>query len=451
MEILTDSDTGNRDRVTSPARLMFQSVASTGARAATTVAMLLAVGLAARKMTAEEFGLWSILLSLMFLATNFDLGFRYGLSNRLVALVARQGDKSKPDELAMFVSVFVLLAAIGVFGAAACLCLLPRLPWAGLFNIHQADLAARVAFIMSVVTALLFINLPLSLWGAGFYAHQEITRGSVLLGAQSFVLLGVFAVAVINLPFQEAVFAYFAANVVTGAVLTVVLLVHRGWRPGWIAAVEQWRQLRSISRQSLEFFVLSMSATLTAIAGTFFSGTVTGLKEAGDFSLIQKIFTLLISLHLAFMTPVASAYTWHAELGNWDWVREKLSMTARRLWPLVFLGGGAALFALHPVLIRVWTGKWLTDFTLAGMLACWALATGWTNTHAILLNSLGLVRFQGAVCLAMVAPVLILPVILGRLWGVHGVALASLICAIPLAALWPPYTARALKKKLLRI
>ncbi|MEI6970259.1 MAG: hypothetical protein WCL44_01975 [bacterium] len=434
-------------RPDAPTPVLLQSFASAGARLATTVTLLLTISLAVRKLSSEEFGLWSILLSLMFLATTFDFGFRYGLSNRLAALIALPGGNSKLEESTMFLSVFMLQVAIAVCGSAICLCVLPHVPWERLLSIRQPDLATHAASTMTIAGCFFFLYLPFSLWGSAFYAHNEIALASMLSALQSLILLAVFVFAAFKLHFQDLVIAYFAAYVLTGVLITAALFVRRSWTLQRVASPGLTGSIRSISRPSLEFFVLSFAGALTATAGTCLSGTVTGLKEAGDFSLIQKIFSLLVTLHLAFLSPLSPAYTQYARLGNWNWVRQKLIVSVQWTWPVVFLGGGLLLVACHPVLVWVWTGKWLTDFTLAGILALWAMAIGWTNTYSVALNSLGLVRFQGIVFVAMMLPVLLLPLVLGRWWGIHGVALASLLCALPALVLWPLYTAKALRQK----
>lgn len=431
---------------------MFQSIASTGARLLVTVALLLTISLAARQMTAEEFGLWSILLSLAFLATTFDLGFRYGLSNRMAALAAgMSGGRTGPDQLSVFLSVFLLQTLIAAVGAAACMLVLPLVPWADLFNIRQTDLAARMSFIMPVVGSLLFLNLPFTLWGAAFYANQEVTLASFLTGIQALALFGVFAACILFLPFTLAVVLYFAAVVLTGAAMTAFLFYRRSWVFRPVGLGEQVRHIAAISRPSLGFFVLSFSSALTASISALLSGTIIGLKEAGDFTLVQKIFSLLVSLYLAFLAPLSPAYTRHAQLGEWDWVRGKLTTTVRRLWPLVFIAGGILFVAAHPFIIRIWTGKWLADFPLAAIFAATALTIGWSSSYSVALNSLGLVRFQGVLCLAMVVPVVLLPLVLGRWLGIHGVALAAFLCALPAALLLPRYTAKAIEEKSLQV
>ena len=92
-----------------------------------------------------------------------------------------------------------------------------------------------------------------------------------------------------------------------------------------------------------------------------------------------------------------------------------------------------------------------TGTFLACLLALGALTTGWISTHSVLLNSLGLVRFQALFSLAMVIPIVALPLILGRWWGVHGVAAAAFVCTLPPAMALRVYTTQALRKKRLRV
>jgi len=402
-------------------------------------------------MSAEEFGLWSILLSIMFLAMTFDLGFRYGLSNRLAAQVALPEEHPAGRNEMTFMSVFASQTAIATAGALVCFLVLPHVPWARLFSIHQSDLAEQVPQMVSVVCGLLFLYLPFSLWSSGFYAYQEVALASILGATQSLILLGVFAVSIFTLPFKHAVLVYFSVYILTGVFMTAILLQQRAWSFRWAKWEEQIACLRSISRPSLDFFILSVSSALTATAGTLLSGAVIGLKEAGDYSLIQKIFSLLVTLHLALLSPLAPAYTRNAQLGNWDWVLHKLAFTIRRIWPLVFIVCGGLFVIFHPILIRIWAGKWLADFTLAGLLALWAITSGWMNSYSVVLNSLGLVRFQAILSIAMVIPVVTLPMFLGRWLGVHGIALSAFICALPAAIILPRYAARAIKNSWLRV
>jgi len=106
------------------------------------------------------------------------------------------------------------------------------------------------------------------------------------------------------------------------------------------------------------------------------------------------------------------------------------------------------VYLLHPIILRIWSGRTLADFTLAGLMALIAILNGWGNTQSILLNSLGFVKWQAIASVIMTPIFIFLPFYMGKLWGVTGVASGTLICMIPGTFIWPIYARYALKAKL---
>jgi O-antigen/teichoic acid export membrane protein len=212
-----------------------------------------------------------------------------------------------------------------------------------------------------------------------------------------------------------------------------------------------WAIPYSMIRPSLGFFSLSLIANFVNNAGVFFAGAVAGLKSAGDFSLIQKTFGLLITSHLAILSPMGPLYTFHARQGQWDRIRNKLRFCLCRIWPLLFLFGGTVIFLFHPIFIRIWSGRWLSDYFLAALIAGNAVVAGFGNTFSVLLNSLGIVKKQAILAALMVLPFIYLPLMLGRHLGTHGVVLASILCSMPGIFFLPLWVKDAFRKKTLII
>jgi O-antigen/teichoic acid export membrane protein len=109
------------------------------------------------------------------------------------------------------------------------------------------------------------------------------------------------------------------------------------------------------------------------------------------------------------------------------------------------------IYLLHPIILFIWSGRTLADFTLAGLMALTAVLSGWGNTQSVLLNSLGLVKWQ-AIAMVLWAPFFILlPLYMGKAWGITGVAAGTLLCMIPVSFFLPIYARYALRMKLLRV
>jgi O-antigen/teichoic acid export membrane protein len=251
--------------------------------------------------------------------------------------------------------------------------------------------------------------------------------------------------------FTWVILIYFATSVLIGILLTAYVFVRRKWRFTFLPFGKIVAVTRSLSRVSSHAFLFGQTSIISSVLGTILSGITSGLTAAGDFTLVQKVFSLLITSHLAILAPVAPAVTRESSSGDWDSVRRRLRVCIFQLWPALFLGGGILAWWAHPVIIRLWAGKWLYRYQLAALLLVWACLNGFINTFSVFLNSLGLIKIQAAMGLALIVPSLLLPLLLARWFGPPGIALSMVICSLPAAVIWPLYTRRALRLQLLRV
>lgn len=431
--------------------IIMGSIASIGARLTSVATMVLATGIAARVMTKEEFGLWIIFISIMFIAANFDLGFRFGLGNRLAAQVALSGGIPSLKHKELYLSIFYLQIAVSLIGIIVGFFLSQCISWEFVLKIHQPALIGNIKFLIFSVFGLILLNLPLSIVGSGFFAFQEVNLACYLSAAQVIIQLILFWISTRIFPFKGMLIIYFLTPLMTGSLFTAYFLKRRGWTMSWIPLHVMKRHIGSLARRSLEFFVLSLSSTIVASVSTILAGSVAGLSAAGDFDLVKKIFGLLVTGHLALLSPLAPAYTKAAQLGDWVWVKNKLRFCRYVLWPIIFIAAAGMIYIFHPMILKAWSGRNLRDYTLAGLLALVAVLSGWANTQSVLLNSLGLVKWQAAASIVMAPLCIFLPLYFGKFWNVTGIAFGTLICMIPGAFIWPIYASFALRKRLLRV
>jgi len=415
------------------------------------VASLLVInGVAARRMTHEQFGLWSILLSLSLLSAGLDFGFRFTLGNRIAALGAG-GQGAEEERRETFLAILYLQAAIAIVLIGLSLLLLPLAPWDHWFKITDPLLIAQVRRLMPIVISLMLGCLPVALMWTVFFGYHEIKLASFLSGIFTVVQTTLFLVAIYRVKFTWVVVIYFASTLAGSVILTAYVFVRRKWKIALLAPSRIFAIARSMAHISFHSFLLTLSYLTSMILGPIISGAVSGLTAAGDFTLVQKLFSFMVSAHLALLAPLAPAVTLESHSGNWDAVRKRLRVCVFQIWPAVFLLLGGAICCAHPVLIRLWAGKWLREYPLAMLLLAWACLNGFVNTFTVFLNSLGLVKVQAAVSFTMLLPSLLLPAFLSRWFGVEGIALSMVLCILPAAIVWPIYTRRALRLKLIRV
>jgi O-antigen/teichoic acid export membrane protein len=290
-----------------------------------------------------------------------------------------------------------------------------------------------------------------------FFAYQEFKLASSLTMLGNILQVALFIVTAywFDLPslsaFSSVVLIYYTFNLFMGLAFTTYVFIRRGWRFSLLPPARVIAVIRSMGRVSFHAFFQTITSIISGILGTIISGLGFGLVVAGDFNWIQRLFSFLAAAHLSIMSPIPPAITREAHAGNWDAVSRKLRLCVGVIWPGFFLVAGTGVWLAHPCILRVLAGHPIQDYRLAGLLLLASCVGGFINTFSVFLNSLGLVKMQASVSFLMMIPSLILPVLLSRWMGVSGIALAALICNIPGVIIWPLYTRRALRLKLLRV
>ena len=428
------------------------SFATLCARISSVVGLMIINGVAKRHMTDDQFGLWAVLYAINLFTNGLDFGFRFTLGNRLAALGSR-GVEAEEERRETFLSIVYLQVAIAAVLMLLTLLIFPLLPWAHWFKITDPLLTAQVRRLMPVVMVIMLGTLPVALMWTVFFAYQEIKLASFLTGIVTIFQTALFVFSVYRFKFTWVILIFFCSNIFVSFLLTAYVFIRRRWKVTLLPLSRILATTRSMERIAFPAFLFGQSSTLQMILGPIVSGAISGLPAAGDFSLFQKLFSPLITAHLAMLAPLSPAVTMEAHAGNWDAVRRRLRVCVLQIWPAVFIGLGFLVWAAHPVLLRLWAGSWLRQYPLAALLLVWACLNGFVNTFAVFLNSLGLVKMQAAVSIAMVLPSVLLPVLLHYWFKAPGIAIALslILCMVPGAIIWPLYTRQALRLQKLRV
>lgn len=384
-----------------------------------------------RSLTEEQFGLWAVILSLAALGAHFDLGLGQALRNRLAKLAASSVDldaKSTPQSA--FSGSFLFLTRIAALGIVAVIAVIPALPWGTWLRIDNPELAHTVPFLIASVFVLLFVNLPLNLGGWGFFAYQESHWRGLLDGARA-LLLFVSALTVMFLPFDYVVLVYYLSFTASTGLGVILFLWRRSWSLRRVCWQEQIDIVRPMARSSFFFWLLGISSTLLVSTSALVASRTVGLAQAGDFRVIQQMFSLLTVLSFTMLTPLWSAYTQAATLGEWGWIRNALRRSLA-LTVALFVCGGVVLLAIYKPLTQLWIGREAGSFSLILVFSLMALVMGIINCLSVLLNGLNHVKVQAIVACCVATLNLPLGLYWGSRLGLPGIVIGSTLALLPL-------------------
>uniref|UniRef100_A0A7V3N4Q0 Polysaccharide biosynthesis protein C-terminal domain-containing protein n=1 Tax=candidate division CPR3 bacterium TaxID=2268181 RepID=A0A7V3N4Q0_UNCC3 len=429
-------------------RILIGSVSSTIARITTILCGLLSTGLAAKRLTIEEFGFWAILQTFMGLFSVFDFGFRSSLSNRLAATVSLGCHKTDNMAKVFFCSIFNFQLLIAIVGVVLVFQLNTKIPWPSILRVHEPTMVHYAGITMCNAIALVLLANPFTLVTPLLYAYQKVHIDAILGSIQSIVLLLLlFFLLLFGFSFPKLVFIYFLGYLLTWLARVIYVFRHLGWSPVWVPIEIQLKNVKSITRKSCEFFFLNLSAVIVSNTGTFFSGISSGLATAGLYNVIQRLFNLLIVLHFAVATAFNPVLTRLAWSGEWEEAEKKLRFSFRIIYPSIFLFGVTGIWILHPLIVEIWTGLTVRDYFLVGLFGITTCMYGWGNTNSLFLNCLGIVKAQALFSFASVPAYLLLAYWLGGVFGTYGIIIANLVPVATGALYFHHYTKKKIKEK----
>ena len=424
------------DRLKLNSRAQRIKVGSLSLIASTAVTFLVGVlmaGILARYFSAEEFGLWAILMSLNGILINgFDFGFGNALRNKLAQLYG-QGGAPGLEARTYFLAVFYgfTLSAIllsGIFFLAKW-----ALPWGLLFHSQNPQMMAQGSFLFAAGGSILAFNIAFNTYSSGFFGYQEshwnalfngLSKAGLLLSALVFVLLGT-SFSVINL-------MLFVVTLGASVIGWGIFLKIRRWPLGMIPRAMICEKIKELWAPSSQFAVLQVFSTFLLNADYFVVSHLLGLETVGDYFLVKRIYLILAGFHFALLLPLWSAYTESIARGNFEWIDRTLRKTA--VYTLVIFSAGILFMAFWgDWVVYLWTGKRVQPISLFVWLGIWSLLYGWSNCFGVFLNGAGHLKRQ--VLLVMLAAVAFVPLglLLGRECGALGICFALIIVLLPVS------------------
>src|SRR5580698_319715 len=373
----------------------------------------------------ERFGLWMTISSVLAMANFAD----FGIGNGVLNTVADAFGKNDFDRIrAAISSGFAVLGAVGLLLLALFASTFFWVSWADVFRVASAQARTEAAPALMVFAFCFALNIPLDLvqraqlgLQQGFRMNLWQVCGSVA-GLAS-VIAGIRLHA--GLPFLVAALA--GAPVAATALNTFHFFV--------VSRPDLRPRSQFVSRDAISrivtigtlFFVLQLVAAVAFSADNVIIARILGASSVPDYSIPQRMFSLISIMVVMLVTPLWPAYGEAISRGDIPWVRR----TLRRSLVLVFGFAAAASLTMLLIAHRLlawWIGPRISPpFVLLLGLALWTIVDCCGNTIAMFLNGASIMRFQIIVASIFGVACLAVKIYLTHRYGIVAVPWATLI------------------------
>jgi O-antigen/teichoic acid export membrane protein len=385
---------------------------------------LISVPLTFRYLGAESYGIWMVLISIIFAMSFADLGIGNGLVNAISEAYGKDDHQLAKEYLT---SAFVMMLGIAVFLAVTGAVSYPFVPWMRLFNVKSEAVAADGARAFLVLYCWFVVSMPL---GVVTRAQAGLQQGyiSQIVGAigNVFSLFAVLLVIALHGSLAQLVFASTFGVVVANVLNGWVLFRKHSWLlPSWSA----YRRNSAIKilKLGLLFFVLQCAVTVSFTSDNIVIAQVMGAAAVALYAVPQKLFSTVSMVIGMANAPLWPAYGEAIARRDVAWVR-RVFFASMRVTLAISVPLCTLLALAGPWILRVAVGKSLhASVSLLVVLAVWAIINAISTVIAMLLNGAGVLKAQAIVWVFSSLANLALSIYFTRRLGVIGVCLGSII------------------------
>lgn len=366
------------------------------------------------------------------------LGLGKGLNNAVIEAHSRGDEAAARRNIA---SLWAGLGALMLVTAVVLGTAFPFVPWASIFpsNLPESELKLTVLVTFSLTIVGLFLS-PVFVIFSAYQNERKSTVFSVTRNATGLLAIGI-AVA---LGTGMAGYALVAGLLATG-----VNVAAAGYLLFWDRPHLRPRRgdasltlVKAVLVPSLTFFFIDLAAILAFQIDKFLVLQFTTAADVARFDLASRLFLLAFSVYQIVLGPLWPALGDALGRGDRPWARRLLRRTATLAATLMGMLTIGSL-AFGDVALRIWTLRadsspgWRVFLPLG----LYFIARAVTDCHSVTLFALNRQREVLFSAVAHGILCLVLGIVLGRSYGMVGVAWSNALSFLATSAWWVPIRA----------
>lgn len=378
----------------------------------------------------DNFGVWSVIYSVISWFTFFDFGVSNGIKNRVaVALVGGSADRDDCLRLEIGTGLALVIMVSGTLALIAVVLLL--VGGIELFGFTDVDVEQRIA--VWVTVAFFAINLVLSMINQLLYVFQKPSWvvANQLVGSMFVVLLLLIFGRGGTLDLVYVSVSFGAGVALSHLFMWLAFYVER---PNLIPKICDVDFVRMKSLLSLggKFFYLQILVLIIFSSDRVLISHLLGVEDVARYEVVYRYLGILVIFHSLINSPLWPMYSKAFAAGEFAWLR-KVFVRLHYLF-FVYAVGLTIGVLLGPFVLQVWLGEGeiVVERSLFVYLAVLVLVHIIYSTYSHVSN--GTACLSGQMVCGTVGAILNIPL---SIWfvsnfnmGVEGIVLASVLSLV---------------------
>lgn len=364
-------------------------------KVASIVLSLLIVPLTIDYVSAEQYGIWLTVSSIVGWISYFDLGLGNGLRNKYAEAKANRNyqlaSKYISTTYAVFTLIFSVLFLIFIFANK-------YIDWSNFLNIDIVE-NYTLKRLMIILMGFFCLNMFFKVLNSLLLGDQKTAFASgISVAEQALSLIFIFVLS--KTAESSLTYLVFVYSGVPSMVLLLVSIYVFASKSRSIYGLYQpslskidFKLTRKLLTIGSKFFLIQVSLLLIFQCVNIILSRNCGQIAVTQYNIAYKYFQLIYMVSAIILTPFWSAFTDAYTKNDFTWMQSvfiKLNKTAILFIPVFLL-----MLLISPWFFEVWIGDLVTiPFTLSLCMGLYIMSMTYAGLHMYLLNGIGKVNIQ---------------------------------------------------------
>ena len=392
----------------------------------------------------EKYGVWAIILNIVSWINYFDIGIGNGLRNKLTEALALEDEK--------LAKKYVSTAYVGTTIISVAFCIIVNVIWnlfklSAFFKLNVPDENTNLIIFISIF--FVCVNFILSLSKTSAYSIQQPGIISVVSVIGQVLQIGI--IFILSRIFNQSLIAvaimYGLVSLFDSIIIYVVVTRRRKYLRPAISSIDM-RYLKPLITLGVGFFALQICSLVLNTTDNLLISNLYGSADVTPYSIVYKVFYMIVQVHAIIIMPMWSAYTEAATKKDMRWIKNTMKRV-NQITLMLSLAAIIGIFLFRPV-AKIWLRRELEYSNgLIITMAIYMIAQMFGNNYSSFLCGVG--HIKTSVIISAIGAVLNIPlsIIFAQSCGMFltGIILGSLSVMMISVVVLPIVTERWLKAK----
>lgn len=374
-------------------------------------------------VSAELYGVWLTLSSIMTWLGFLDVGFTQGLKNKLTEAIAYQ-DWNKGKSLVSTTYIMMLVIFVPVCILAEFV--IPYINWSDLLNV-DVIYESEIKQVMYVMIAFFCIQMVVNVIVSVIAAFQKVALSSSFTVIGQFLSLVIIFILTKTAPASLMILAF--AISATPIIITVVasVLLFNGKYKNIAPSIKYFDRnlVGDLFNLGYKFFIINIQVVILYQSTNILISNISSPLDVTTYNIAYRYMNLSMMIYTIITAPLWPAYTDAYVKNDFNWmnnIRQKM----KKVFLLSAVGNVIMVLLSQPI-YHLWVGDGVhIPMQMTIMVALYVIVYCWTNLNGTLIVGMGTVKIE--TILVVIGMVLHIPlsIVLGKQVGAYGV-IASMI------------------------